>query len=724
MADVGTPWAHSANPEGHRHPLTQHLYDTAALASAFGARFGADRAAWYAGLWHDLGKFSCSWQEYLARREAGRPADRVDHKTAGAALAAHRQQTAAAFAIFGHHSGLPAERELRARVAAGPSSEVLEAAERAGVALDLDPRATLPEHAARNRLGLETFVRMLSSALVDADFLDTARHFSCRPATSTMLAWTDLAARFEERVVEMLAERPPSPVDLDRSAVRDDCKRRATQPQGMFRLHVPTGGGKTIAAMSFGAHHAAFHRLERVIVAVPFRSITEQNAAVYRRLLDDPGDPSPSVLEHHSGVLDPPDDWWRRLAAENWDAPAVVTTTVQLFESLFADRPSALRKLHRIAGSVLVLDEVQALPLHVLSQILDMLRRLVDDYGVTVVLSSATQPEFWALPQFGDLPVSDLVDAPARLAERLRRVRWGWRREPLSWPEVARELAERPQVLTVVNTVADAEALTNELRETSDVHHLTTRLCGAHRRWVLDDVRRRLAAGDDCRVVSTQLVEAGVDLDFPEVWRAMGPADSLLQAAGRCNREGRLAAGAVVIFDPADGHLPRGAYRSATERAAMLFGPELADPDELTDLALYYRELYAALRVEDDKRRVAEARERLDFPEVACRFRLIEEPKVSVIVVPSVSELSAPWIEPESLRSAAQVLEEIRSGRPLWTPQELRLLQPFTVDLHAGQTARGGADATEIAKGLWVWQGAYDPHLGVTTSLEPEDFVV
>src|SRR6266516_6600317 len=456
----------------------------------------------------------------------------------------------------------------------------------------------------------------------------------------------------------------------------------AAGPCGMYRLPAPTGSGKTLAAGAFGVHHARVHGLRRVVVAVPFISITEQNAEVYRRLLDRPG--QPVVLEHHSGAdLDNPGParaWWRKLAAENWDAPFVVTTTVQLFESLFDHRPAAMRKLHRLARSVLVLDEVQALPDRLLLPILSALRMLTECFGTTVLLASATQPAYWALPPFDGLPVTDVIPDPRPLYKTARRVRYEWQLSPRPTLErVARQAAQEPQVLVVANTTTDSAALHRHLVALRDSSlgsclHLSTRMAARHRRDVLGEVRGRLDRGDPVAVVSTQLIEAGGDVDFPVVFRAWAPADSLQQAAGRANRSARLAEGRVVIFRPEDGRQPPdAAYRAALAATGTCFGPELADPDDPDALEKYYPERFARQNLEaaGAGARIQRLRSHLDFPEVAYAFQMIDEHTVPVAVEYGDDDAAA---EMRALADRLRSADSLQDGEARLL---LRRLQPY-----------------------------------------------
>ncbi|WBO68922.1 CRISPR-associated endonuclease Cas3'' [Streptomyces camelliae] len=437
-ASVDELYAHSLSAvSGMRHSLEEHLRGSAALARRFGEVFGSGELAAYLALIHDVGKGTCSWQGgHLAAERRGGGRVGLSHKHAGTVLADRYTQLAFGAVVFGHHGGLPDVDKLRTElVKAQPGGEharlvedAISAVEAVVPQIHLQPRPALPGWLMEVpkpecRLGLDLLLRMLFSCVVDADFLDTSARFEGTSArVREPVDMGVLVERYEARRAKMLAGRESSPVDAVRQSVYEQACAAASGDPGVYVLHVPTGGAKTLASGGFALRHAAAHGMRRVVLAVPFISITEQNAAVYRRLLDaEPGSGEEAVvLEHHSGVdldtqvpldgLSQPerDEWERRahtarLAAENWDAPFVVTTTVRLFESLFSHRPSQMRRLHHLAGSVIVLDEVQALPDRLLVPILSVLRGLVDHFGVTVVLVSATQPSFWELPRWKGL---------------------------------------------------------------------------------------------------------------------------------------------------------------------------------------------------------------------------------------------------------------------------------------------------------------------------------
>jgi len=704
-------FAHSANPRGQRQDLVAHLQAVANLAAEFAAPLGAAEVARWLGLWHDLGKFSPAFQQYLLDSEAGLARrGGPDHKALGASVAA-RHVGALAMLIQGHHGALHSPAQAQAWLAEripALDPDGLALARRALAALEPAERVALPGHAESDPLAADLFLRLLYSALVDADYLDTEAHFAVEsaaekssPANIAEL-WTAL-----ERAQSAISGRGSGPVAQARHAVYHACLAAAAQAPGIFRLTVPTGGGKTRSAMAFALRHALLHGQRRVIVAIPFISITEQTADVYRRIFA--GGPH-TVLEHHSAAVRPEEDElgldegaWARLAAENWDAPIVVTTTVQLFESLFANTPSRVRKLHRLANSVIILDEAQTLPAHLLEPILDALQQLAAHYHSTVVISTATQPAFEAIPAFRGLAAREIVPDAERFFAALKRVRYEWHLDPpLAWGDVAAMMRAEPQALAVVNTKRDALALLDALGD-PEALHLSTLLCGAHRRRVIAEVRRRLAAGVPCRLVSTQVVEAGVDLDFPLVLRALAPLDAIIQAAGRCNREGHSEEGRVVVFEPREGGLPPGFYRTATGVTRALVGTRGADLHSPAAATAYFRQLYQT--VATDRAGIENWRRQLNFPQVAREFRMIDDDTEAVVVHFGGQEEQA---------EVNRLLDQLRAraGNPR---RALRALQPYLVNIRrreAERLRRAGL-VGEVIPGLGEWLGHYDPVRGL-----------
>ena len=680
-----------------------HLRQVAELARRFAEPFGAGDWAYWAGLWHDLGKAHPDWQAYV-RGQSDRP---PEHALAGAYWASKALPPLAPV-IAGHHAGLPALVELKASLKDPAAINRWEQALDA-IGRHLDGIAVLPERSSvappASPEALEMLLRFIFSAVVDADFLDTEAHFrrkrSQGPEGEAILSL--LWGRLQADQARLSGKGPMAGA---RQAVYEHCLRGADGPVGWFRLAAPTGTGKTRSAMAFALRHALRHGLRRVIVAVPYTTVTEQIASVYRSLFG-----ARHVLEHHSAappVDDPEVAEWAELTSENWDAPIVVTTTVQLFESLFSNRPGPCRKLHRIARSVLVLDEAQALPPTLMAPILGALHELSGRYHCSVLFSTATPPAWRQAPfaQWLEGAVELLPDAE-RWADAVRRVTYTWRHldGPVSWPKLADELRRLPRALVVVNTTADAARLWR-LMDDPEALHLSRRLYADHRRRVLNVIRERLASSDPCRVVATQVVEAGVDLDFPVVFRALGPLDRIVQSAGRCNREGSQRQGHVVVFEPDDARLPPGSYKTATDVTRVLIRTPDAVPDRPDFVGEFFARFYAS--VATDAPGIQALRSRLDYPAVARAFRMIEEGPHRPVVVRD------PTYEP-ACRAVDGLLQWLRRadgmpGRNWW-----RALQPYVVEIpgHEFEAAAAKGWVERVRGEVWVWTGPYHPVLGL-----------
>jgi CRISPR-associated endonuclease/helicase Cas3 len=693
--------------------LLDHAGGVAHGASSHAAAFGSSVFGEWLGWWHDAGKSAPDVQTYLRGDTDLKRGP--DHSSAGMIEAITLGELwPLAFIIGGHHGGLMDANRLRERVQKKQKEDrVTEALKeyrallgnRAPDLSKLRPPAWVSTpHAA------EFWLRLLHSALVDADCLDSEA-FSSPERFAKRERVARIEPLFEALITsqQCLIEGSAGDVNKVRAEIYGSCLETALLPTGVFSLTVPTGGGKTLSSMAFALRHAITHKLRRVIVALPYTSIIEQNADVYRRLFAEVN--PDAVLEHHSAAASSEtpgeaDDREERdrLAGETWDAPIIVTTTVQLLESLFANRNSRLRKLHRIVRSVIVLDEVQTLPPELLRPTLDVLRHLVDAYGVTILLCTATPPALVSREGFeGFDEVTEIIQEPESLFRRLARVTYEVKEDPWSWERVALEMQSSEQVLAILNTKKDAASLLAALGEDRSVLYLSTQLCGAHRRAILAEVQSRLRGGNPVRLVSTQVVEAGVDIDFPLVLRAVGPFDRIVQAAGRCNREGRLGnrGGRVVVFRPADGgKLPPGAYAAgAGVTEAMLAERGVFDFDDPASALTYFERLYA--RRELDRERIQDLRKRLLFEQTAAAYRLIDDEAVPVVVAYPAAGLQA--------RDRAHLLDRIeRQGQAF--SSDFRSLQPYLVNLrqHAHSDAVARGFCREVAPGVWEWVGRYD----------------
>ena len=729
MGKQAEPLAHSANASGVPQTLRDHLLTVAKLASQFAQYLGesAPNMAYVLGLFHDLGKATKDFQRYLELASQGKPGKTVPHSVWGALILCKYLQECgfplASLPVLGHHAGLkePGTAALSLKSDEEKEPEKLQEAASFFNRMLAQTHSSIPEiqppqrgPAAANRAN-ELYLRLLLSALVDADRLDTEAHFDSNIAglRKGFPNLNELWGKFENDQNQLIATAADTIVNKVRKEVYDSSLAAASLPPGFFRLTVPTGGGKTRSGLAFALKHSLNNDLRRIVVAIPYTSIIEQTADEYKEIFG-----SDAVLEHHSALQPPENESEKpnllklRLATENWDHPLIVTTTVQLLEGLFSNHPGRVRKLHNLARSVILIDEVQTLPLELLRPTLDVLRQLVERYGASVVFSTATQPAFELserVPEFTGVQITEIVPDYPRHFDVLRRVTYGYRKHPEPWSQIAAELAGKPQVMTVLNTRKDAIALLDALGDDPAALHLSTLLCGAHRRQVLSEVRQRLRSGREVRLVSTQVVEAGVDLDFPEVWRAIGPLDRIVQAAGRCNREGRLDhQGRVVIFNPVEGGSPRGTYRSGLGEAEALlanpeYGPEsLHRPDIFR---VYFRKLFDMSNL--DAYGIQDFRDQFNYPEVSSEYRLIKGDTVPVVVPyeDSMDKLHAFLVVPSRLA---------------W-----QQLQPYLVNLFRYDVTKYHNCLEQVSDNLYKWICKYDEVRGISEDLaDPADLVV
>ena len=700
-------YAHSAQdelgnllPYEHWQTLQSHSVNVGEMAAEFAQVFGAQEIACQTGKLHDWGKYS----EAFNHRLHGGPS--VDHATAGAKIAVERWGNVIgklmAFCIAGHHAGLANgnsegdnRRTLKQRLALQFGEDI--------PALDnlWQQEIKLPQNLSAPPLKADAhhpffsyafFTRMLYSCLVDADYLDTeAFYSSLENKASERGGYPDLNALqhnfnqfindFRRRIAQAPeqteAEKRNAALNRLRSEILDHAVEQAAQPQGLFTLTVPTGGGKTFTSMAFALEHAKQHDMRRVIYVIPFTSIIEQNAAEFRKAFGELGEQA--VLEHHStfddGKLQNEATKDKlRLASENWDAPIVVTTAVQFFESLFADRSSRCRKLHNIAGSVIILDEAQMLPLNLLLPIMQAIKELAQNYRCSVVMCTATQPAVQAENGFyrGFENVREIAPKPTALFDKLRRTtvqHIGTQTDT----DLLAKFAEHPQMLVIVNNRRHARSLYDQAKHLDGTFHLTTLMCAKHRSQKLDEIRGRLKNGEPCRVIATSLIEAGVDVDFPLVMRAEAGLDSVAQAAGRCNREGKRPSenSFVWIFAPEEQW--KTPPELATQAAVMRLTADSFSDDLLSTqaVAAYFAELYQLKGSELDNKKILKMHndtgQSLDFPfqTIADKFRMIES-HMQPLIIPFDADA-------ENLISSLHHADHIGGL--------LRKLQPYTVQI-------------------------------------------
>ena len=655
-------YAHTLDgrPETDWELLSDHEQNVATLCSDFLSRIHPDLAPWgkVLGRWHDLGKYSREFQEYLQKvgNDAccDNQATRTPHAFAGAQHAAKmlgRIGQLLAYCIAGHHAGLHDWVSISGDARSGLAERLGEnfpSTASAPAALLAPPELILPalrwdtNHSLRPYFQISMLARLCFSALCDADFLATESFMSPDQSDarrSSLSPTIDKMAFALDEYLDQLRSDSASTVNAVRRDVLESCRSKASISPGLFSLNVPTGGGKTLSSLAFALHHARLHNLDRIIYAIPFTTIVEQTVDTFRAAFKDVGDAKSIVLEHHSNLDLKEESVQSRLASENWDAPLIVTTNVQFFESLFANRTSRCRKVHRIAHSVIILDEAQTIPVHLLEPCLEVLRELCRVFGSTVVLCTATQPAIEAREDFpiGLEDVRPIIDDPAELSRRMKRVdvqTIGIKTDD----HVLDELTGEHQFLLIVNTRPHASRLFTNLRDRcggKGLFHLSTFMCAAHRASVIKKVRARLDSGRPCRVVSTQLIEAGVDIDFPVVYRSMAGLDSIAQAAGRCNRNGKLPIGKVRVFEPHDIKLH--GLLKATANIAKEVIPDHVDILSIDAVEDYFRGYYWQQSAYRDKAEVmpclnSSVKLHFQFRTAAERFRMIDETGRSVFV--------------------------------------------------------------------------------------------
>lgn len=692
--------------------LSEHLANVSALAGSFGAAFSAGEHAERVGILHDAGKYSPAAQKRMADPEH---TTKVDHSTAGAKIALEQcRDGAGALAVAGHHGGMPdiggrmasdGDGTLLGRIKkdlSGPYDYTAFWRENSVDKRDLTPRW----FGQANPFAGQFYTRMLFSCLVDADFLDTEQFMRGETPRGGYDDMSVLLGKLRHYIQPWI-DHPSTEINQKRCAILSDCLRAGEDARGLYTLTVPTGGGKTISSLAFALTHAVKNNLERIIYVIPYTSIIEQNADVFKGVLGED-----NVIEHHSGIeydekedMESPEVMRQLLATENWDAPVIVTTAVQFFESLFSNRPSRCRKLHNIANSVIIFDEAQMLPLSCLKPCVAAIAELVRHYRATAVLCTATQPSLERLFHDYDENIRsrEICENVAELQSFFRRVHFA-RRGSMDCETLAQSIEQKQQILCVVNTRQTAQEVFAMLPAEGS-YHLSTRMTAEHRSRVLDEIRMRLREGLACRVVSTSLIEAGVDVDFPEVWREMAGLDSILQAAGRCNREGRRdASESEVVLFTLPGGVPKGMQPNAVAAEIAMENAEYIDESPV--IRRYFEQLFwqkgdQALDTEGIMKII-----RPDMKTIAEKFHLIES-NTKAIYIPTDDNAEDIELLKMGVLSRGLMRRLGRSAVSVYSRDWKRLLEAGTIK--------------SIMENVAVLedQTAYDPRCGLTMDSEP-----
>jgi CRISPR-associated endonuclease/helicase Cas3 len=720
------------------HSLEEHLTEVAKRAFGICEKFGSGSFGYLIGLWHDLGKYKPEFQERIGIKSGydeeahleGKTAKSVKHAVSGAIHSLNKFKKSEiikkfiSLSILCHHSGLKNygvdvniqledEKEIQLLSNAIPNipTKILEGIK--------------PQQISKSFSDESLFIRMLFSALIDSDRLDTEKFMDpekYKERYSRSVKMEELNEKLDQHLFDKQKKSEPTKVNLLRKKILQEVELKSNLKSGFYTLTVPTGGGKTLTSLSFALKHCLANQMERIIYAVPYLSIIEQTASIFKNILGES-----SVLEHHSSIdiSKEKENYRNRLLTENWEHPLIVTTNVQLFESLFSSRTTKIRKLHNLANSVIILDEAQMIPPDFLQPIIKVLKELVKVYNVTILLCTATQPTLTSVKSMnfnfdGIDNALELAPNPEELFENLKRVKVHKPEEAkLSYIEIADKIKNFEQVLTIVNRKEDAIGIFNEL--SGEKYYLTTNLCGEHRRDILKKVKNHLDNKEPVYLVSTQLIEAGVDIDFPVVFRAMTGLDSIAQASGRCNREGKLVdekneeiQGDVFLFHP-EKNSPQGHLRQTEDagKACIHDFEEIIQPDAFKQ---YFNELFWRKGDSLDKYRIETLKENLYFEEINEKFKLINEDSKPVIV---------PY------KNGKEIIESLRrvaNNKEYIDYKIIQKAQRYIVNVRIEQYEKFRKE--EIIKevdntiAILNSENYYDHFLGLIDTLKPEDCIL
>ena len=718
-------YAHSENEHGEKHKLSIHLQRTAKLMEDFARRIEYKKIFKLAGLLHDLGKYQQNFQHYL---ESGGKRGSVPHSSWGAGYARNLKINEISIVIDGHHKGLPnnahwkMDTEPFGREESKALKELLDIFMDDNRLMEKDINVETP--AFSEIMQRELFIRYLFSILVDADWLSTEEHFkeekfnarkSCPLMIDEML--DKLEKAFDDKPKD-------SELNFLRNKARESVAKKADNLCGFYSLSLPTGMGKTLISLSWALRHAKHNDLKRIIVVLPFTNIIDQTAEVFKEIFG-----GEYVLEHHSNygidkLCESEDisilEERKKLACENWDYPIIVTTTVQFFESLFSNKKSKCRKVHNIADSVVIFDEVQYLPKEIISPTVTMLKNVQAVMGTSFLFCTATQPAFEKRGGFDGIDnIQPLIDNPAEIYEKTKRVDYHLLNEmmPIEEDFLYSEIAKRDEsTLVIVNTKKTALAFYKHIQCHNnsiwdEKYHLSTSMCPAHRKKIIKRIKSDLENKRKIIVSSTQLIEAGVDFDFPVVFRAMAPLESIIQSAGRCNREGKMAVkGKVFLFKYADGGMPDRTYAACAGHAEDLLINDLEQIYRHNIFARYYSEVIN-LFVDPDRNNINSAREKFNYETVSDAYHLIKKTTESLFIY--------------NYNDDSKKLFHSIEHKEYLSKADYRKMQAFTVNVYQKFINENVSLCKTMPQGFMVWFGNYDPNTGITNiPINPDDLVV
>lgn len=701
--------AHSENMNGEEQTMKQHSEGVAKLMLSFA--LSDDFADIYSccGLLHDVGKYSKEFQRYI-RLEG----EKVPHAKWGAYIAKNNKWIYIAFPIIGHHAGLPNRPNMFETFQLcdredSKLNEIQQSIDEDGISLSLCDNTPFCRIGSITQR--ELFVRMLYSSLVDADSLDTERHFRKEQFDMRSYKSLDADILLEALNKKFRSFRQDTPLNKLRTEVRLYAQSLAKEPQGCFSMTLPTGMGKTLTSLNWALHHAKEHsNIKRIVIVLPFISIIDQTARELKSIFKD----NDVVLEHHSNVISEDsldEDYYckdpKQLATENWDYPIIVTTAVQFFESLFSNQRTKCRKLHNLQDSIVIFDEIQTLPINLAECTMRMLNDMLNLCHCSFLFCTATQPNFKTRKDFSGIDnIISLVENPDSVFAATKRVEY----YPVADYEaqsidsiVDKVIKQDNSVLIVCNTKKKATTLFQKLKDQSKIQvlHLSTNMCQAHRMEVIDNVREKLKNGEKLILCSTQLIEAGVDIDFPVVFRELAPLESIIQSAGRCNREGKLKYGQVYMFQLEDAGQPTRQYETFAQYAQLCYrGNEerLSESDFYTE---YYTKIIQLYVPKDN---ITPKREKLMFQDVADIYRIINSNTISLFVY---------RYNDDSLHLYNAIKDKDFLGR-----KDLQQIVQYCVQVYEWFATANANWIIEIANGVKIWTGAYNKFYGLSNEEE------
>ena len=691
----------------------EHCIGVAELAKQFASEFGMGNWGYVLGILHDKGKEKKEFQEYI-QDVNGIPGHKhwtkkgKAHAYVGALLAQSLYgKVATTFfgnAICGHHAGMYDYFELEKMIS---SSDLPSEVQMQTDAIQLNKaKFTLTENQ------INHLVRVLFSCLVDADYLDTEKFMNVPSASQRghHKKLSELLILLEDHFCKLNNNSEDSTVNVIRRCVQEQCIKMSSGENGFYSLTVPTGGGKTLSSLLWAMRHAVCNGQKRIIIAIPYTSIIVQTASVLKSIFGEE-----NVLEHHSqftidSIIDKDIRLKAKLASENWDYPIVVTTNVQLFESMFSNKPSDCRKLHNIANSVIILDEVQTLPTDYLQPIVDALKSYQRMFGISVLFTTASQPVLSGLIE-GCNPkaafqgidgITEIIPKEYALHDRLRRVCLEIDNTGSTYDEIADRLSRHDKVLCIVNTRNDAREIFERLPKEGMTIHLSRMMCPRHVTKAIQEIKQALSDNSETviRVVATQLIEAGVDIDLPVVYRQEAGLDSILQAAGRCNREGKLDMATAYVFSLSVEHKLYGSIIDANNaRLNMVNVNDWFAPETMTE---YFRQLYCRKETFDknDIKTLLYKPAEMCFAEAAKKFRLIEETGKTVYV---------------NMDDSLELIERLKSDGITYSL--MKELSQYSVNIHERdfQKLNSYEAIEEVIEGIYVVKdrAQYDENIGL-----------